>query len=336
MTEPTVSLLEGARIIARGGDLDSKLAALAAHARSASDARLVTLHLLDHDGQSLVPAAADGQTTGSPTIIDLTTAHPAIASALADRRPGTFAHGPDTVVSLPFLPPDARTIMVIPLMTESDDGGTQVDGLLLAATSTVTEDVPDPLVAMADLAAVAIRQTRLENALNERADWLDRMANTDPLTGLANRRTFDRMLELEVARAGRQGATIGIAIFSVDRLDEIRATAGESVADDLLRSVAATLAEQLRLVDTVARFGRDTFASICPGSPGPEAARRVRDAVSKLPVADGAGPLSVTAGLASFPATAVGAEALLTAAEGALADAMVKGPGWVVESSPKT
>ena len=60
--------------------------------------------------------------------------------------------------------------------------------------------------AVADLIAVAVELARLAATATERSDWFERMAHTDPLTGLANERTFGRILELELARAARQGA----------------------------------------------------------------------------------------------------------------------------------
>ena len=55
----------------------------------------------------------------------------------------------------------------------------------------------------------------------ERSEWFERMAHTDPLTGLANERTVGRVLELELARAGRQGSEVSFAMFDVD---DFRAT----------------------------------------------------------------------------------------------------------------
>ncbi len=65
--------------------------------------------------------------------------------------------------------------------------------------------------ALADLAAVAIDRARLASMILERSEWFERMAHTDPLTGLANQRTFARVLELELARAARQGSEISLA-----------------------------------------------------------------------------------------------------------------------------
>src|SRR3972149_6173757 len=59
-----------------------------------------------------------------------------------------------------------------------------------------------------------------------RAEWFERLAHTAPLTGLANARTLARVLELEVARAGRQGSEVSVAVFDVDGFAAANAAAG--------------------------------------------------------------------------------------------------------------
>ena len=134
----------------------------------------------------------------------------------------------------------------------------------------------------------------------ERSEWFERLAHTDPLTGLANARTFARVLELELARAARQGSEISIAVFDVDNLGRINEAAGHAAGDDVLRAVASVLAESVRLVDTVARHGGDEFVLIAPGAAGPTVAQRVLNGVAALPpIAEG--PITVSAGVARFP-----------------------------------
>lgn len=328
-----MSLLDAARVVARGGPLDSKLATLAGHARAVTGASHVSVHLIDAEGTGLVPLGWSGETGGTggdPAPMDLQGAHPAVRSALEDRLPVSFSHGPDALVSLPFLPSSARGLAAVPLVTADDEGAPVVEGLLLWAGAEEIETAPEAALAMADLVAVAIRQARLENALTEHADWLERVANTDPLTGLANRRTFERMLQLELVRGGRQSAPIGLALFAVDGLADLEAQTGAAAADDVLRRVAATLAEQLRLIDTVARIGPGTFAAICPGARGTEAAYRVRDAVARLEPAP-TGPISVSAGVVRFPDAGKEADELLLAGETALQAAGAQGPGTILE-----
>ena len=130
---------------------------------------------------------------------------------------------------------------------------------------TLSDEEQVLLGAVSDLTAVAIDRARLASMILERSEWFERLAHTDPLTGLANQRTFARILELELARAERQGSEISIAVFDVDGLGAINERLGHAAGDDVLRSVASVLAESVRLVDTVARQGGDEFVLIAPG-----------------------------------------------------------------------
>ena len=109
------------------------------------------------------------------------------------------------------------------------------------------------------------------------------MAHTDPLTGLANERTVARILELELARAGRQGGEVSLAMFDVDDFQATNRSGGHEAGDDVLRRVAAVLAESVRLVDTVGRIGGDEFVLVAPGSAGMTVAQRVLEGITALP-----------------------------------------------------
>src|SRR4029079_4381381 len=139
------------------------------------------------------------------------------------------------------------------------------------------------LRAAADLVAVAVDRSRVASTIAERSEWFERLAHTDPLTGLANQRTFARVLELELARAGRQGSEVSVAIFDFDDFATTSEAGGRDAGDDVLRSAASVLAGAVRLVDTVARLGGDEFILVAPGSAGSTVARRVLDGVAELP-----------------------------------------------------
>jgi diguanylate cyclase (GGDEF)-like protein len=173
------------------------------------------------------------------------------------------------------------------------------------------------LVAVADLAAAAIATYRTSSMASERAEWLERVALTDPLTGLANARTVSRVLELEVARAQRQGSEISVALFDVDGFRDLNAASGSRAGDLVLRQVASVLAESVRLVDTIARTGGDEFVLVAPGPAGVTVARRVLDGVAKLDAVDGH-TISVSAAIAHYPQDGSDAGALLEAARSAL------------------
>ncbi|HEU4673783.1 MAG TPA: diguanylate cyclase [Candidatus Limnocylindrales bacterium] len=180
--------------------------------------------------------------------------------------------------------------------------------------------------ALASLIAVAIDHRRLASLVAERSEWFERMAHSDPLTGLANARTFGRVLDLEIARASRQSSELTVALFDVDDFAGLNAAAGHAAGDDVLRAVASVLAASVRLVDTVARFGGDEFVLVAPGSAGTAVAQRVVDGVRALPAVDGR-PLSVSAGVARFPADGTSGDQLVATAQASLDRAKSGGGG---------
>jgi diguanylate cyclase (GGDEF)-like protein len=312
-TDPTSALgaiQEAARLLARGGDLDSRLATLAGLCLGRAGATRAEILLYDGATGQLLPAAAAGP--GQALAVEAL--DQVARTRRPERRPGLVA---------------------VPLVTQDTAGTEQVQGVLaVGAAGAPDSDDADlaVLTAMADLAAAAVHAARLQRALEERTDWFERVAHTDPLTGLANRRTFERMLELELARGIRQNSPISVAVFDVDGLADLSRRHGADVGDDVLRRVASTLADSVRLVDTVARFGGDEFVVLAPGSAGRTVAERIAAAVAALEAVEGGGSVTVSGGVARFPEDGSSAEALLAAAEAALRSAKQRGSGSVVVS----
>lgn len=100
------------------------------------------------------------------------------------------------------------------------------------------------------------------------AQELVRLAQTDPLTGLANRRLFQDTLE-SLLRADRSAGEVHLAIFDLDNFKAVNDTLGHSVGDELLVMVASRLAAH-RNGDFVARLGGDEFAVVTQPSTQPE------------------------------------------------------------------
>lgn len=104
---------------------------------------------------------------------------------------------------------------------------------------------------------------RAQNSkLIERVAQLERDALTDPLTGVANRRGFDRELEKSLAAQSRYGLSVCLMLVDLDRLKQINDQFGHDQGDKVLRTLASTLLESVRVTDHVSRIGGDEFAII--------------------------------------------------------------------------
>ncbi len=324
------TLLEATRIVARGSELDSKLDALCGHVLD-TGASAAIVYLFDPVGQVLVPAAQAGLDPSSLSpngSVSADDPEELIARVVRERRMATGPGGSSHAFADAG---DGAVQVALPLIAADEAGGEDAEGVLLASFAGGAPDIAGPentLTALADLCAVAIRQARLENALLERADWIGRLANTDPLTGRATRVTFERMLELEIARATRLETQLSVLVFDIEGFSQINDRAGAEAADDVLRFVAATLAGQVRLVDTVARYGPDEFAMIAPGGGGEIAGRRISGAMNMLEA--GGAPLTVGVGVVVFPQDGATSDELLVGAETALAEAKRRGRGVIV------
>jgi len=314
MDVSTDLLTQGAAALAATDDLDAGVARLLGILAGALDASFAAVTLQDPDRADLqVAVTLGGDEDGRAAFeADIARSDSSVALTAADRTPRMGEGSVD-----------------VPLVV-TRGGIDQLVGVLslVRASDVVATDEERAIVpAFADLIAVAVDRARVSSLLVERSEWFERVAHTDPLTGLANERTFGRILELELARAGRQGGEVSLAVFDVDDLGATNETSGHGAGDDVLRSVAAVLAESVRLVDTVARVGGDEFVLVAPGSAGMTVAQRVLDGIAALPAGTTGKSITVSAGVARFPIDGGTAEDLRAAADAALAAARAAGRG---------
>lgn len=170
-----------------------------------------------------------------------------------------------------------------------------------------------------------------------RALRLQRLATTDPLTGLAIRRLFDLRLAEATARA-RGGRTASLVLVDVDHFKAVNDRFGHPAGDEVLRTLGRLLRESVRGRDLAARLGGEEFALLLHGT-SPEgavvAADRIRARLAALEIIlpDGT-PLGVTAsfGVASIEA-ATSPSAVVAAADRALYEAKHGGRNRVVATS---
>jgi diguanylate cyclase (GGDEF)-like protein len=309
---------------ARGDDLDDALAELLGLAAEYLGASSGAVYIVDPDHDDLeltVTHGVDAEAAATAASIEhMSESHDPLAGVARTRHPLEVDDAAHVAVLR-----GAATALVLPLVVRRL--GIEVTLGVMGLGFAGPRPEHEALIAaepLADLAAVAIERALAVSLGSERAEWFDRLAHIDPLTGLANRRTLDRALEMEVARAGRQGVPLSIAIFEIDRFTEIQVAGGNAAGDEALRRVAQMLAESVRLVDTVARFSNDQFILVAPGPDGLVVAERLVQRIAALPPVDGKA-ISVSAGIASFPLDGRTPDELLAVADRAMHAAIQAG-----------
>ncbi len=144
-------------------------------------------------------------------------------------------------------------------------------------------------------------QSRLRAALAA----AEGLADTDQLTGLFNRRAFDRELGREIAAAARHGTALCMVYIDLDGFKPINDRFGHAMGDDALRRVALVLRETTRASDVAGRLGGDEFGVLLPRADLAAAERKARLITRRISeISMGAGevraPLSASAGAAEW------------------------------------
>ncbi|HEX4050633.1 MAG TPA: EAL domain-containing protein [Steroidobacteraceae bacterium] len=152
---------------------------------------------------------------------------------------------------------------------------------------------------------------------------LERQANYDSLTGLANRALFSDRLERAILTADRSGAAPAVVFFDLDRFKFINDTLGHSVGDALLRTVADRLGGCVRECDTVARLGGDEFVVLVNGHGGADTIKTLVDrliaaVIAPWTIEHGTFNVTCSVGIALYPNDGISAEILLKHADSAM------------------
>jgi diguanylate cyclase (GGDEF)-like protein len=164
-----------------------------------------------------------------------------------------------------------------------------------ATPAAFTEEQTTFLQSVANVLSAALRRAEDEEAIQ-------RLASTDGLTGLANRRRFGEALEHEFRRTRRYGFALSVIIFDVDHFKRINDTYGHLRGDEVLRSVAQLAKGSVRSVETVARWGGEEFALLVPQTELEEARRlaeRLRRSIAEFRFAE-VGQVTASFGVAAL------------------------------------
>jgi len=200
---------------------------------------------------------------------------------------------------------------------------TAVDSMQAGAADFVTKPVTAAVLDIRVKRAIEYAQTK-------------RLANTDGLTGLYNRRSFQERLQQEVDRANRYHRPLSLIMIDIDHFKTYNDTHGHLQGDNILVEVAKTLQRLSRTSDIVARYGREEFAFILPETDSANAealGKRLQEQVEGCHFLGEAHlpgqTLTISVGIASYtpPDTK---EALLEAADMALYQAKREGRNRVV------
>jgi diguanylate cyclase (GGDEF)-like protein len=312
-----VELIDVARRVSSETEYDVAVNRLLEEARSLVNADFAMVYQVD--GNDVVPVAQHGVVTPAPVRIGQGVVGEVISSSLAVRA---------RVVGDPAVGGLHGTVSLLAAPMLSDR---QVVGALVVGSSFGLHFSADDEVAMRLFAIAA--GGALENALAHEATA--EMVNTDPLTGLANRRRLDGDLNSTLGNLLADGDPVAFAMVDVDHFKRFNDAYGHPAGDELLRQVAAAIASAVRSNDVVYRYGGEEFCVLLPGASAEEAhhvAERVRWAVATRAMLDDTGrpvsPVTVSVGVSCR--NDLNTEALVAAADSALYAAKQNGRNCVV------
>ncbi len=166
--------------------------------------------------------------------------------------------------------------------------------MLLAGVAGVAADVSAEVTQKVEL-------ERYHRELEQANDQLRKLAVTDELTGLRNRRAFEERLQMEFSMARRRKRELSVLLIDVDNFKTINDRWGHAAGDEVLRRLRMILRTTIRLPDLPARYGGEEFVVLLPES-GEESAfglaRRVMTRVAEEPWENA--PLTISIGTAAL------------------------------------
>lgn len=187
---------------------------------------------------------------------------------------------------------------------------------------------------IADVAGVVLMNQALLGDTKHKAE-------TDPLTGLYNRRYFFQMAQNAVEKSTRDHSPISIFLFDIDHFKNYNDTNGHDAGDRLLKELSSVTLKVTRKTSVVARYGGEEFIVLLPGLGKEDAftyAERLRETICSHPFPNGdMQPLecvSISGGIASFPADGGSIKELVSLADTALYQAKSEGRNRVAKHKP--
>jgi diguanylate cyclase (GGDEF)-like protein len=207
-------------------------------------------------------------------------------------------------------------------ITGADGEAEEATGLGLGAIDYITKPFAPAIVRARVRNHLAL--VRANEELRTANEALARLAVTDPLTGVANRRRFMEVGAQELMRAQRAGnGLVCVLMLDIDHFKAINDTHGHPAGDAVIQAIAAACVQAVRAIDTVGRLGGEEFGILLPQTEctgAVEVAERLREKIESTVVSTEEGALRVTVsiGVAQGTAKTRAFESLLSAADKAL------------------
>ena len=161
---------------------------------------------------------------------------------------------------------------------------------------------------------------------------LEHQAQTDPLTGLYNHRSFHERLRAALTNASRSHDKVSVLMLDIDDFKRVNDVFGHGAGDEILRSLADALKSTVRASDVVCRLGGEEFAIVMASRNGDDAERLANRLVDHVASAEfePAGRITISVGLARGPEHAMNPRELIACAEAAMMTAKARGKNQIV------
>ncbi len=214
---------------------------------------------------------------------------------------------------------ETRSELCLPLISLGETIGV----LALESTRPKAFNLADaqPLESVADICAAAIQNARYFERVRQ-------MAYIDGLTGIFNRRHFESKIAEEIERAQRYDNELALIMIDIDNFKKLNDEFGHLLGDETLRQISTIFTQNLRKFDAACRYGGEEFVILAPQTSGEHAqavAEKLRKVIEGWSFPGVPRPVTITAGVCSYPANGRSRDELVKAADDALYQAKQAG-----------
>jgi diguanylate cyclase (GGDEF)-like protein len=314
-----LDILEAARTVVSQMDLDRVLAIILKKAMEITKTRAGSIALYTAKTETMRIHACRGMSKGFIANYEWKIKQGGLTDRILKARTSTVVTNTAGKSFFAGKPPAAhegiRSLVCAPLFFSSE-----VVGVLYLDDIAPRKFLPDDLQALdilASFAAIAIHNARTRSSLTHQA-------NTDSLTGLFNRRSFENVLDREFQRADRHSHEFSLALVDVNDFKKFNDTHGHQAGDRALAALGEAIRKAVRSTDFAARYGGDEIVIILPETKLQKAynlfSKRIKQEIEEgfSRITGGEFALAVTIGIASYPRDGRNAGDLVLAADRAL------------------